>query len=277
MTNNDSKSTNDLTRRAALGAIGAGALVLSGRSVQAQAAKPTEIKVGIATYLSGPASVFGVPARHAAELLFEELNAAGGIGGVRIRPIFFDEGPGVDHFVAEYRRLVQSDKVDLMFAAISSADCLACAPIAEEMKRPTLLWDCGTQRIFEEARYDYAFRTQGYGTPEVLAPLLYLLKIQAKFPHGGGGQPGLRLGPRLLGDVEDSGGRAQARRARGGRDVPPLRLDRLFHGDHPPARTTPDVVFHARGVAISSPSFARRPSAGCLSAPPSCCRWRRPR
>ncbi len=175
------KRADIVTRRAALAALGAGALALSGRRVQAQAAKPDEIKVGIATYLSGPASVFGVPARQAAELLFEELNAAGGIAGVKLRPIFFDEGPGVDHFVAEYRRLVQSEKVDLMFAAISSADCLACAPIAEEMKRPTLLWDCSTQRIFEEAHYDYVVRTIGNSTPEVLAPVLYLLKHKPNF------------------------------------------------------------------------------------------------
>jgi branched-chain amino acid transport system substrate-binding protein len=181
MMNKDWMSTNALTRRAALGAIGVGALALAGRRVQAQSPKPAEIKIGVATYLSGPASVFGVPAKHAAELLFDELNAAGGIGGVNVRPIFFDEGPGVDHFVAEYRRLVQSEKVDLMFAAISSADCLACAPIAEEMKRPTLLWDCSTQRIFEEAKYDYVFRTIGNSTPEVLAPVLYLLKYKPNF------------------------------------------------------------------------------------------------
>lgn len=181
MTEIDMTATAALTRRAALGALGVGALALSGRSAQAQTVKPSEIKVGIATYLSGPASVFGVPARQAAEILFEELNAGGGIGGVKLRPIFFDEGPGVDHFVAEYRRLVQSEKVDLMFAAISSADCLACAPIAEELKRPTLLWDCSTQRIFEEARYDYVFRTIGNSTPEVLAPVLYLLKYRPNF------------------------------------------------------------------------------------------------
>ena len=49
------------------------------------------------------------------------------------------------------------------------------------MKKTTLLWDCGTQRIFEEGPHPYAFRTQGYGTPEVLAPLLYLLKHKPDF------------------------------------------------------------------------------------------------
>lgn len=170
-----------LTRRMALGALGVGSLAIAGRTVQAQAAKPAELKVGIATYLSGPASVFGVPGRQAAEMLFDEINAEGGIAGVKVRPIFVDEGPGVDHFVGEYRRLVQSENVNIVFSAISSADCIACTPLADELKRPTLLWDCGTQRIFEDGRYEYAVRTQGNATPEVLAALLYILRAKPDF------------------------------------------------------------------------------------------------
>jgi branched-chain amino acid transport system substrate-binding protein len=170
-----------LTRRSALGALGAGGLAIAAGPGIAQGARPAELKVGIATYLSGPASVFGVPARQTAEMLFEELNAAGGIGGVKARPIFVDEGPGVDHFVGEYRRLVQSEKVDLLFSAISSASCIACAPLADELKKPTILWDCGTQRIFEDGKYDYAVRSQANATPEILAALLYLLKAKPDF------------------------------------------------------------------------------------------------
>ena len=174
--------TGQVNRRSVLGSgLGAGALALAGRRAQAQAPRPAELKVGIATYLSGPASVFGVPARQAAEMLFDELNAAGGVAGVKVRPVFVDEGPGVDHMVGEYRRLVQSEDVGIVFAAISSADCIACAPLADEMRRPTLLWDCGTQRIFEENRYQYAFRPQANATPEILAALLYLLKAKPDF------------------------------------------------------------------------------------------------
>ncbi len=167
-------------RRAVLGGV-AGTLVCAGRSAQAQAKKPAELKIGIATYLSGSASVFGIPGRQAAEMLFEQINAAGGIAGVPVKPIFIDEGVGVSQFAGEFRRLVQSEDVSLVFSAISSADCIACAPLAEELKRPTLLWDCGTQRIFEEAHYDYAFRPQGNATPEMLAPLLYLLRAKPDF------------------------------------------------------------------------------------------------
>ncbi|MCK8784506.1 ABC transporter substrate-binding protein [Roseomonas sp. NAR14] len=172
-----------ISRRGALLGAAVGTLALAGRSAHAQGAgqKPAEIKVGIATYLSGPASVFGVPGRQAAEMLFDEINAEGGIAGVKVRPIFVDEGPGVDHFMGEYRRLVQNEDVAIIFSAISSADCLACAPLADEMKRPTLLWDCGTQRVFEDGRYQYAFRTQANATPEVLSALLYLLKVKPDF------------------------------------------------------------------------------------------------
>ena len=172
----------EVSRRAAmLGAAASGTLLWAGGGAQAQSAKPSELRVGITTFLSGPASVFGVPARQTAEMLLEGINKAGGIGGVPVRAFFVDEGPGADHLVGEYRRLVQNEKVEVMLASISSGSCIACTPLSDELKKTTVLWDCGTQRIFEEAPHPYAFRTQGYGTPEVLAPLLYLLKHKPDF------------------------------------------------------------------------------------------------
>lgn len=172
--------TTSLTRREALAA-GFGTVLLPATLSAQPAAKPAELKIGVTTFLSGPASVFGVPSRKACEMLVEQINAAGGIAGVPVRPIFVDEGPGTDHLVGEFRRLVQSEGVQVMMSAISSGSCLACTPLATELKKVTILWDCGTQRIFEEAHYDYAFRTQGYGTSEILAPLLYLLKTKPDF------------------------------------------------------------------------------------------------
>ena len=172
---------NGITRRDAILGTGLGGLMLP-RVLNAQPAqRPTELRIGITTFLSGPASVFGVPARQAAEMLVEQINRAGGIGGVPIRPFFVDEGPGIEHLLGEFRRLVQNERVEVMLASISSGSCLACTPLAEELKRVTLLWDCGTQRIFEERRYQYAFRTQANATPEILSPLLYLLKRKPDF------------------------------------------------------------------------------------------------
>ena len=77
--------------------------------------KPEEITVGIATFLSGSASVFGVPGRDAAELYIEELNAQGGIHGVPVRALFIDEGRGSSGMVSDYRRIVQEENADLNF------------------------------------------------------------------------------------------------------------------------------------------------------------------
>ena len=46
--------------------------------------KPEKLQIGVTSFLTGPASVFGVPAKAAAEILAEDINAAGGIQGVPV-------------------------------------------------------------------------------------------------------------------------------------------------------------------------------------------------
>lgn len=143
--------------------------------------KPAELKIGITTYSSGPASVFGIPGRDAAEMLAAEINAKGGIQGVPVKLYVVDEGAGIETLMTEYRRLAEDTKVDVMFASISSGVCNKVAPLAEDLKVLNFMWDCGTQRILEDDKYTYVFRTQANATPEVLAPLLYLLKTKPDF------------------------------------------------------------------------------------------------
>ncbi|MGM4905326.1 ABC transporter substrate-binding protein [Tardiphaga sp. 866_E4_N2_1] len=161
--------------------LAAAALSLLGIVSAAAQDKPSELKIGITTYNSGAASVFGVPARDAAELLAEDINKRGGIQGVPVKLYFIDEGAGIETLMTEYRRLAQDTKVDVMFASISSGVCNKIAPLAEDLKMLNFMWDCGTQRILEDDKYQYVFRTQANATPEVLAPLLYLLKTKPDF------------------------------------------------------------------------------------------------
>ena len=128
------------------------------------------------------------------------MNAAGGIGGVPVSAIFVDEGAGGEHVLTEYRRLVEEENVDVMFASISSGNCNKVAPLAEDLKMLNIMWDCGTQRIFEEGEYRYVFRTQSNAAPEMLATVLYLLKTKPDFQDHRRGQSGLCLGPGQLGD-----------------------------------------------------------------------------
>jgi branched-chain amino acid transport system substrate-binding protein len=141
------------------------------------------IKVGIVTLLSGPAAgPFGVPARNSAELVTELLNQGGvpapysqkGFGGRPIELVVIDEAGGPQKQVAEYRNLVS--RVDLVIGYISSGDCLAIAPVAEELQKLTILFDCGTPRIFEDVSYKYVFRTGATGTMDNVSAALYVVE-----------------------------------------------------------------------------------------------------
>ena len=156
-----------------------GAMALAGMSWAQQ--KPTELKVGITTFMSGPASVFGVPAKAAAEILIDELNAQGGIAGVKVSPVFIDEGLGGDKLLSEYRRVVQDQGVRTMFSAISSGNCNIVAPVAEDLKVLNLMWDCGTEKLLEEKKFRYVVRTQANATTEMVATVVYLLKTNPNF------------------------------------------------------------------------------------------------
>ncbi len=155
------------------------ALMFSGVALAQQ--KPAELRLGITTFLSGPASVFGVPAKAAAEIMIDDLNAKGGIGGVKITPIFIDEGLGADKMLSEYRRVVQDQDVRTMISAISSGNCNIVAPVAEDLKVLNIMWDCGTEKLLEEKKFRYVVRTQANATTEMVATVIYLLKTNPNF------------------------------------------------------------------------------------------------
>jgi branched-chain amino acid transport system substrate-binding protein len=158
-------------------------------------AQDAPIKIGVVSFLSGPAAgPFGVPARNAAELTFEMLNggkvpapyATKGFGGAKLQMVLVDESGGTTTQVTEFRNMVQRDNVDLVIGYISSGSCLGIAPVAEELKTLTVFFDCGTPRIFEERDYKYVFRTASTATMDSVGAALYVkdLKPNAKIIAG---------------------------------------------------------------------------------------------
>jgi branched-chain amino acid transport system substrate-binding protein len=160
------------------------AIALAGANAAAQD-KP--IKIGVVTFLSGAAAgPFGVPARDGAELIVNAINAGQlpapyakkGLAGASVEMLLVDEAGGTTKQVNEYRNLVQRDNVDVVIGYISSGDCLAVAPLAEELKKLTVLFDCGTPRIFEDASYKYLFRTGPTATMDNVAAALYVTEMK---------------------------------------------------------------------------------------------------
>jgi branched-chain amino acid transport system substrate-binding protein len=149
----------------------------------AQAAENGKFRLGIVTFLSGPASgPFGVPAANAAKIAIDALNAGTmpapyttkGINGLEIETVVVDEAGGATKQVEEFRNLVERQNVDAVIGYISSGDCLAIAPVAEELKALTVFFDCGTPRVFEDGSYKYVFRTGPIATTDNIGAARYM-------------------------------------------------------------------------------------------------------
>lgn len=140
--------------------------------------KPSKIGVGIFTFTSGPAAAYGMPGRNAAELMIDKINKEGGIGGVPLSPIYVDEAQGTDRVVAEFRRLAADETNQVMIAALSSGNCLALAPVAEQLGTPMLSWNCDTHQMLLKDRYNFVYRANSSTIPEFVALAMYLLEVK---------------------------------------------------------------------------------------------------
>jgi branched-chain amino acid transport system substrate-binding protein len=169
-------------------AIAVVSLSLLGTNANAQNAG--KIKIGFVFFLSGAGAAFGTHARDGAKLMVDALNkgevpppySSVGIAGRQIEAVFVDEAGGPQKQIAEYRRLVESEGVDMVIGYNSSADCNAIAPVAEELGRLTDFFYCGHSQLFEEVipNAKYSFRTTSHGTMDQVAAARYLV---AKMPN----------------------------------------------------------------------------------------------
>jgi len=157
----------------------AAAVSLSAMTAMAQ----ETFKIGIVSFLSGQAAEsFGIPAVNGAKVLIDAFNKGQapapynkvGIGGLQIEVIYVDEAGGATKQVQELRNLYERDKVDVVVGFVGSGDCLAVAPVAEELKKFLILYDCGTPRIFEENNFKYVFRTASHAAMDNVSMVRYL-------------------------------------------------------------------------------------------------------
>jgi branched-chain amino acid transport system substrate-binding protein len=154
----------------------------------AQTPAPT-FKLAIVTFTSGPgAESFGTPAWQAVQTVVNALNAGEvpapynkpGFGGMKVEISVIDESGGTTKQVQELRNAYERDGVDAVIGYISSSNCLAAAPVAEELKKLIIFFDCGTPRIFEDAKYRYVFRATAHATMDNVSLARYLIKRKIK-------------------------------------------------------------------------------------------------
>ena len=119
----------------------ASALALSlatGLAAQTQGVSENEVIVGSVNDLSGIFAAVGVPAVNGANMRFDEVNAAGGVYGRKIRFIVEDNGYQVPRAMQGYNKLLNKDKVFAMLLSLGTPMNLAGFKLLEPKGIPNI-------------------------------------------------------------------------------------------------------------------------------------------
>ena len=118
--------------------IGMAASLLASFALGAAAQGSAPIKIGSILSVTGPAAYLGEPELKTLELQIERLNAAGGVLGRKIEFIHYDDGGEAGKANAFTKRLIESDKVDLILGASTTGSTMAMAPLVEKAGVPLI-------------------------------------------------------------------------------------------------------------------------------------------
>jgi branched-chain amino acid transport system substrate-binding protein len=124
-------------KHATLGLVAALGLA-TGASAQTQGVTDTEVVIGSNQDMSGIFAAFGAPAITAANLYFDEVNAAGGVHGRQIRLVVEDHAYQMPKAMSGLNKLVNSDKVFAMLLSLGTPMNIAAFPLLENKGIPNI-------------------------------------------------------------------------------------------------------------------------------------------
>jgi len=126
------------TKLLAIAAVGAAALAAPARAADA-------IQVGALLAVTGPASFLGAPEARTLELLVEDLNARGGIGGRRLQLVVKDTGGSPEKAISFAKQLIEEEGVVAIIGPSTSGETMAVKAVAEEGR--TVLLSCAAAEV----------------------------------------------------------------------------------------------------------------------------------
>jgi branched-chain amino acid transport system substrate-binding protein len=142
-------------RRFGCALLGMGALAAC-RSMQTSPALAAEpIKIGFGMALSGPLGGNGRAALVAIELWRDTVNAKGGLLGRPVQLVYYDDQTNPSLVPGIYSKLLDVDKVDLVFGGYGTAVSGAALPVV--MQRKQLLIATGAVAVNDKFKYNKFF------------------------------------------------------------------------------------------------------------------------
>jgi branched-chain amino acid transport system substrate-binding protein len=115
------------------------------------------VKVGVLLPLTGSQAKFGEIEKRSYEMAAEEINAKGGVRGMKIELRFEDDTGKPDVGRSGVEKLISRDKVPVLTGGYSSSVTAAATPVAQQLKVPFVI-STGSADDITEKGYDYIFR-----------------------------------------------------------------------------------------------------------------------
>ena len=112
-------------------AIGAALLAAAGASHAAE-----NIKIGSVLSVSGPAAFLGDPELKTLQMYIEKINAEGGVLGRKLELVHYDDGSDAAKANGFTKRLIESDKVDVLIGGTTTGATMAMAPLVDKAGMP---------------------------------------------------------------------------------------------------------------------------------------------
>ncbi|MES3036527.1 MAG: ABC transporter substrate-binding protein [Bdellovibrionota bacterium] len=136
----------------------AGALtILTAISLMTSCTKKTdELVIGEYGSLTGNDATFGQSTHKGIQMAIDEINAAGGIKGKKIKLITYDDQGKPDEAASVVKRLITQDKVIAIIGEVASGRTMAAAPIAQQYKIPMISPSSTNPEVTKKG--DYIFR-----------------------------------------------------------------------------------------------------------------------
>jgi len=150
----------------------AAALALAGLAFTTGAAAQSELVLGYLTAETGPFVSLSRSNEIAARIAVDEINAAGGVNGKKLRYIAFDTAGNPGQTVVGLRKLAEDDKVLAIIGPFSSGQMQVAAPAADRAGVVIMAMASSAPKLV--ANFKYAFRNtsnEGYMFSRVMSAL----------------------------------------------------------------------------------------------------------
>lgn len=128
----------------------------AGGNTTASAPASNEILVGEVGSMTGGEATFGQSTHNGIVLAFEQVNAAGGVKGKKLKLISLDDQGKPEEAATAVTKLITQDKVIALLGEVASSRSLAMAPIAQQYKIPMITPSSTNPKVTEVG--DYIFR-----------------------------------------------------------------------------------------------------------------------